>query len=237
LFALLAEEREAGAIEFRVVDRTPTMMPPFPYKNWELEARRLEPFLPSPLGDCLGVAFDMLAKRSRAQQRAGAESPEEQAGELSPQWYPLDLLIEKMLTVVRAETSFWEREGVYGDLRNYVIDAMIAEGYLEDKSGNTWIDHLRRRRLEPNREVIEQLAPAADALLRRLHSVRQRCGSAVFLNSEETEVTYTQLNTPASLTSLDDPAEGLLWADALGITLFEVLVSLRQLEPTSEGGA
>ena len=151
-------------------------------------------------------------------------------------WFPLDLLIEKMLTVVRAETSFWEREGVYGDLRNYVVDALIAEGYLTETSGNTWIEHLRARRVEANREAIEPLAPAAEALLRRLHSVRQRFGSADFLTGEEHEITYTHLNSPAALINLEDPAEGLLWADALGITIYEALVSLRQLEPSGEGG-
>jgi hypothetical protein len=152
------------------------------------------------------------------------------------QWYPLDLLIEKMLQIVRAETSFWEREGVYGDLRNYVVDALVAEGYLMETGGDTWVEHFRRRRVEPNREAIQSVAPDAEALLRRLSAWRQRFGSTMFLAEEEPEVTYTHLNTPASLVTVDNPADSLLWADALGITIYEALVSLRQLEPTGEGG-
>jgi hypothetical protein len=231
LFALLAEEHEEGTLEFRVVPHTPSMMPPFPYKNWELEVRRVEPLTPSPLADCLGVAFDMVEKRAQRSE------PEATADEDELHWHPLDFLLEKMLVVVRAETSFWEREGVYGDLRNYIIDTLVAEGYLVEKGGNTWIDHLRRRRIEPNREAIEELAPAAEALLRRLHGIRQRNGSALWTVGEEPEISYTHLNTPASLTSLDDPEQGMLWADALGISLYEALVALRQLEPTNEGGA
>ena len=228
LFALFAEQREAGALDFRIIERSPTMMPPSPHKNWELEACRLEPLLSSPLGDCLSVAFEMAEKRSHAADNDGAS----EGG-----WAPLDILIEKMLQIVRAETTFWEREGVYGDLRNYVVDSLIAEGYLIEKGGDTWIDHFRRRRIEPNREVIAPVEPAAEALLKRIQTVRQRYGSSLFAQEDEPDVTYTHQNVPASLTTLEDPARSLLWADALGITLYEVLVSLRQLEPAGEGGA
>ena len=236
LFALITEEREAGTMEFRIVERTPTMMPPFPHKNWELELRRLESPASSPLGDCLNVAFDMVERRAQRREATHTEEGQELRLTEEAQWYPLDLLVEKMLQVVRTETGFWEREGIYGDLRNYVVDALIAEGYLVEKGGDTLIDHFRRRKSEPIRETIEPVAPAAEALLRRLHVVRQRFGSAIFLAEEEPEVTYTHQNAPASLITLEDPAGSLLWADALGISIYETLVALRQLEPAGEGG-
>jgi hypothetical protein len=236
LFALFAEEQEEGSLELRIVERTPTMMPPFPHKNWELELRRLESTGSSPLGDCLNVAFDMVEKRAQRREAAHTEERRERHAIGEAQWYPLDLLVEKMLQVVRTETGFWEREGIYGDLRNYVVDALIAEGYLVEKGGDTLIDHFRRRKIEPVRETIEPIAPVAESLLQRLHSLRQRFGSAVFLAEEEPEMTYTHQNTPASLVTLEDPAGSLLWADALGISIHETLVALRQLEPAGEGG-
>lgn len=229
LFALLAEQHELGAVEFRTVSRTPTLMPPFPHKNWELEARRERRLADSPLGDCLAVAFDMLEKRTRPGE--DEPGPDEPGG-----WYPLELVVEKMLTVVRAETGFWQREGVYGDLRNYVAETLAAEGYLTENTSNTWVEHFRRRRMEPNREAIATLAEEADALRHRLRSLRRRYGSAEFLGEEDREATYTHLNTPASLTSVEDVSQ-VLWADALGITIFETLVALRQLEPTGDGSA
>jgi hypothetical protein len=237
LFALLVEDSEGGGIDYRVIERVPTLMPPFPHKNWELQVRRVGPLLSSPLGDCLTVAFDMAEKKTRL-----PEAVEESAGralerEAEPPWVPLDLLIEKMLQVVRAETTFWQREGVYGDLRNYVADCLVAEGYLVERSGNTWIEHLRKRRLEPDREAIQPLASAAEALRRRMRAVRQRHGSAELLGEDERQASYTHLNAPAHLTQVEGDVAEILWADALGLTLYETLVGLRQLEPNAEGGA
>ena len=237
LFALLAEVAEEGGVDNRVVERVPTLMPPFPHKNWELQVRRVGALVASPLGECLAVAFDMVEKkmhlpepvedtRGRALERPG-EGP----------WVPLDLVIEKLLEVVRAETTFWQREGVYGDLRNYVADCLVAEGYLIERGGNTWIEHLRKRRLEPNLETVEPLAPAAAALQRRMRQVRQRYGSAELLGEDERSASYTHVNAPAHLTQVEGDVADILWADALGLTLHETLVGLRQLEPNSEGGA
>ena len=237
LFALLAEDWEEGGIEHRIVERVPTLMPPFPHKNWELQVRRTGPLVASPLGDCLAVAFDMVEKKMHlpeAAQEAGSRSLQ-RAGEAP--WVPLDLLVEKVLEVVRAETTFWQREGVYGDLRNYVADCLVAEGYLIERGGNTWIEHLRKRRLEPNLEIIEPLVPAGEALLRRVRQVRQRQGSAELLGEDERQASYTHVNAPAHLTQVEGDVADILWADALGLTLHETLVGLRQLEPNAEGGA
>lgn len=237
LFALLVEHVEEGAIELRVVERVPTLMPPFPHKNWELHLRRRGPLFSSPLGDCLAVAFEMVEKKARLPERVEGES-EGRALSRPPEspWVPLDLLIEKMMQVVRAETTFWQREGVYGDLRNYVADCLVAEGYLIEKTSNTWIEHLRKRRLEPDLEAIEKLRPAAEALRRRLHLVRQRFGSAEFLGEDERQSSYNHVNAPARLTQVEGDVSEILWADALGLSLYEVLVGLRQLEPSGEGG-
>lgn len=228
LFALLADQHEHGAIQFSVEDRTPTLMPPFPHKNWELHVRRVRTLSNSPLGDCLGVAFDMVEKRSRAQ------SGEEQPTAHEPQWHPMELVIEKMLNVVRAETGFWQREGVYGDLRNYVAESLVADGYLTEATSNTWVEHFRRRRMVPSLAAVEPLEAEAEALRNRLRTLRRRFGSAEFLGDDEPDTTYTHLNTPATLTSVEDVRQ-VLWADALGITIFETLVALRQLEPTGDG--
>jgi len=236
LFVLFGEQHEAGAVEFQVSERTPTLMPPFPHKNWEMQGRRVEELLSSPLGDCMSVAFDMVEKRRDSQEQE-EEPPIEALGPpAEPQWFPLDLVIEKMLQVVRAETSFWQRESVYGDLRNYVAEALVAEGFLREVGANTWIEHLRRQRLEPDREAIAKLETSAEDLLRRLRMIRERYGSAEFLADDEREVSYTHLNTPAALTQVSGSVQDLLWADALGISIYETLVGLRQLEPTGDGG-
>lgn len=232
LFVLWAEQHEVGAIEFQVIERTPTLMPPFPHKNWEMQVRRVEELFSSPLGACMAVAFDMVEKR-RDREEEGTEAV---AFPAEPQWFPLDLIIEKMLQVVRAETSFWQRESVYGDLRNYVADALVAEGFLQEVGANTWIQHLRRRRLEPDREAIQELETSAEDLLDRLETIRRRYGSAEFLADDEREVSYTHLNTPAALIQVNGNVQDLLWADALGISIYETLVGLRQLEPTGDGG-
>ncbi len=237
LFALLAEVAEEGGIEYRVVERVPTLMPPFPHKNWELQARRAGPLLASPLGDCLAVAFDMVEKKMHLPETVEESGGQalERAGEAP--WVPLDLLVEKVLEVVRAETTFWQREGVYGDLRNYVADCLVAEGYLVERGSNTWLEQLRKRRLEPNLEIIEPVAPAAEALLRGVRMVRQRYGSAELLGEDERQASYTHVNAPAHLTQVEGDVADILWADALGLTLHETLLGLRQLEPNAEGGA
>ncbi|HEY3397950.1 MAG TPA: hypothetical protein VGM19_09870 [Armatimonadota bacterium] len=237
LYVLLAELVERGQVEFLITERVPTLMPPFPHKNWEMQIRRTAPLLPSPLSDCLGVAFDTLEKRSKAAE-ADPEGSRDEAtsrpGEAP--WFPLDLVLERMLQVVRAETTFWQREGVYGDLRNYVADSLVALGYLIEITGNTWIETLRRRRLDPNIPAIEKLAPSAETLLQRVRSIRQRYGSSAFLGESERDASYTHLNAPASLTQVEGDVTQILWADALGISLYEILVAIRQLEPTGEGG-
>lgn len=237
LFALLAEALADQALEYRIVERVPTLMPPFPHKNWELQLRRKGPLLSSPLGDCLAVAFDMVEKRMHLPETV--EEGRSRSAELDeePRWAPLDLLVEKLLQVVRAETTFWQREGVYGDLRNYVADCLVAEGYLVERGGNTWVEQLRKRRLEPNLETIRPLVPEAEALLRRMREIRQRYGSAELLGEEERLATYSHVNAPAHLTQVEGDVQDLLWADALGLSLYETLVGLRQLEPNSEGGA
>jgi hypothetical protein len=237
LFALLMQDAEAGALEYRVVERVPTLMPPFPHKNWEVQVRRAGSLLSSPLGDCLAVAFEMVEKKMRLPEISEETHARGPALPGEAPWAPLDLLVEKILEVVRAETTFWQREGVYGDLRNYVEDNLVAAGYLEDRGGNTWLEHLRKRRLEPNRQAIESLAPAAEALLHQMRQVRQRHGSAELLGEDERQASYTHVNAPAHLTQVEGDVTDLLWADALGLTLYETLVGLRQLEPNAEGGA
>jgi hypothetical protein len=198
-------------------------MAPFPHKNWELEVRRLEPLAATPLGDCMNATLDVLEKRS------GPDLDENG-------WIPLDLVLEHMLRSVRAGMSFWQREGVYGDLRNYVAGCLIKEGYLVEKDSGTLVEQFRKTKVEPREELIRALEAEAEGLRSRLRETRERYGSSIFLEKEDRETTYTHTNTPAALTTLDSTRSPILWADALGISIYESLAIIRQLEPTGEGG-
>jgi hypothetical protein len=226
LYALLAELFSNGFLDFRVVPREPTHMPPFPHKAWELQVRQLQPLPPSPLANAMSVAFEIITGKRR-RRRAGADEKAE--------WVALDDLLDRTLRAVRQELSFWERTGVYGDLRTYVEDALVAQGYLLAPERTTWLDRVRGRRPHrANRQAIEELTAEAEALRQRLAEFRRRYGSAVAAAVPDEGPMPIQDVEPDLL----DPNRSLgdlPLDDCLRLSLYEVLTCLRQLEPS--GGA
>jgi len=225
IYAVLVDQYQQERLQFRTVPRDPTMMPPFPHKAWELQVRRSDALTSSPLLDCLNVAFNLIYKQRRVS--SAAEDSEKL-------WISLDELLEQMLKVVRAEISFWKREGVYGDLCNYVEEALVARGYLYELPRNTWIERLRGRELQANRDAIQQHQPAAEELHRRLTEFRRTYGS------EQIQQMADDLTKPAEeanqeLSEWGGPLDELPLDDVVRMSIYEALACLRQLEPSGGG--
>ena len=225
VYAILVDQYRGSRVEFRLVERDPTMMPPFPQKAWALEVRRADALTSSPLLDCLNVAFNLIYKRRRL---GAAEEDDEQL------WVGLDELLEQVLKVARAEIGFWKRQSVYGDLCNYVEEALVAAGYMRQPAPGSWLERLRSRRREINRPAIEARRSDADELHRSL--VEFRCTHG----SEQTREIAEDLTSPApeadsELATWSDPLDELPLDDALRLSIHEALHCLRQLEPS--GGA
>ncbi len=225
IYATLVEQYQQERLQFRIVARDATMIPPFPHKAWELQVRRSDVLTSSPLLDCLNVSFNIIYKQR------GIGTDEEDTEDL---WISLDELLEHILRVARAEISFWKREGVYGDLCNYIEEALVARGYLHELPRNTWLERLRSRELRVNREAIEQRQQAADELHQRLTQFRQTHGSP---QTRQLADDLTQLDEEANqeLSNWTEPLDELPLDDALRMSIYEALVSLRQLEPSGGG--
>lgn len=228
LYALTAELFSEGRLDFRLVPREPTYMPPFPQKAWELQVRQLDVLEGSPLAKAMAVAFELLTGRRR---RRRARPLGEDEG-----WVALDDLVDRMLRAIRQELSFWERTGVYGDLRSYVEDALAASGYLFPPERATWLDRVRSKRPRPNVDAIEALADEARALRRRLADFRRRYGSqeAVAGIPEDGPLPITDVDP--HLMDSNRPLGELPLDDCLRASLYEALTALRQLEPSSDAG-
>ncbi len=225
IYAVLIDQYQQERLQFRIVERDQTMMPPFPHKAWELQVQRSDALSSSPLLDCLNVSFNVIYKQR------GVSSAE---GDGEKLWVSLDELLEQILKVARAEISFWKREGVYGDLCNYIEEALVARGYLRELPRNTWLERLRSRELQVNRDAIEQHQPAAEELHRRLTEFRRAYGS------EQTQQLADDLTQPeeeadSELGNWTDPLDELPLDDALRMSIYEALVCLRQLEPSGGG--
>ena len=233
LYAILADQHQSGRLEFRLVEHAPSMAPPFPHKNWELEVRRADVLSSTPLLDCLNVAFNLIYKRRAP--GVGDEKPEQEPDHEPEQlWISLNELVEQVLKVARAEISFWKRQGVYGDLCNYVEEALIGDGYMRELPRVTWLERLRSRRLEVNRAAIEARRADAEALHRRLAEFRRTHGSEQTREMAE-DLTSPSQEADSELGSYTGPPEELPLDDALRLSIYETLYSLRQLEPS--GGA
>ncbi len=231
LYVAVTDLHDAAAVECRIVERQATFMPPFPHKRWELEVIQRTPFEASPVMSALEVAFELM--RSRKQQRVaqGKEEP----GEL---WCPLDEIIERALKAMRQEIGFWERSGVYGDLRNYVASALIAQGYVIQPDRETWLDRARSRRPRPNVPAIEKVKPDAEELAKRLARFKATHGSPFARGEAEPAEGQQQLVREAdpSLATRESEFEEMPFDDCLRISIYETLVSLKQLEPSSGSG-
>ncbi len=229
LYALLTELHRQGFLEFRIVERTPTFMPPFPHKSWELEVRRCGILPPSPLCDCMQIALELMEKRriTKLKAKAGRDDIEPAAEEM---FVAFDDLVDRSLRVIRQELTFWEKKGVYGDLGSYVASSLVAAGYLEEVSQDTWLDKIRTRKLKPNRERIEQVAEQARRLAARMADFRRRHGS-MEARQEDAADAPVHGNVCPQATGHADPST-LPLDDCLRVSIYEALVCLRQLEPS-----
>ncbi len=225
IYAVLVDQYQQERLQFRIGACDPTMMPPFPHKAWGLQVQRSDALSSSPLLDCLNVAFNVIYKQR------GVSSTEEDSEKL---WISLDELLDHILRVARAEISFWKREGVYGDLCNYIEEALVARGYLHELPRNTWLERLRSRKLQVNREAIEQRQPAADELHQRLTEFRRDYGSAQTQQVAD-DLTQPEEEANQELSEWTAPIDELPLDDALRMSIYEALVSLRQLEPSGGG--
>jgi len=225
IYVVLVDQYQEDRLQLRIVGRDPTMMPPFPHKAWELQVQRSDALTSSPLLDCLNVSFNMIYKQR------GVGTAE---GDSEALWISLDELLEQTLKVARAEISFWKREGVYGDLCNYIEEALVARGYLRELPRRTWLERLRSRELQVNREAIEQRQPAAEELHQRLTEFRRAYGSEQTRQLAD-DLTQPQEEANQELSELTDPLDELPLDDALRMSIYETLHSLRQLEPSGGG--
>ena len=225
LYVALCELHRGEYIDFRAVERPPTYLPPFPQKKWELQLRRLRRLPDCPICGALGVGFDLARKRLVAKQQPVDEKA---------LWVSLDELVERALKSIRQELNFWERTGVHGDLRNYVASSLIARGYLIAAQKDTWLDKVRTKRPAANTRAIETLADEAESLKRRLRAFREEHGS------EAAQVfdprAHIQDNVDPTLMDAERELDDLPIDDCLRTSIYETLMSLKQLEPSGEPG-
>lgn len=223
IYVTLIDLYEKGCIDFRVSDRMATLMPPYPQKTWEMQVCQIGPMPEAPISDALAVAFGLLRKRAR-----GAEAEEER------QWVTLDALIEQALKTIRQEMTFWQRSGVFGDIRQYVESALIAQGYLIEPARPTWLDRMRTQRPLPHEEGVRALESDAEELAAQIAAFRARHGGGL-LPEEGRETEVLRLADAALLC----PAEGapeIPLDEVLRISIYETLLAIRQLEPSGDAG-
>ncbi len=223
LYATFVSLYEQGSIDFRVVERMATLMPPYPQKTWELQLSQIGPMAESPISDALAVAFGLLRKRDRS---GDDDEPR--------QWVSLDSVIEQALKTMRQEMSFWQRSGVYGDIRQYVESALIAQGYLIEPAEPTWLDRVRTQRPGVHQEGALSLEGDAKELARQLGSFRAEHGGNLLPQvSREAEALS---NVNSAILCPPDDAPDLPLDEVLRISIYETLMALRQLEPSGDAG-
>jgi hypothetical protein len=221
IYVTMIDLLEKGCIEVRVVDRMATMMPPYPQKTWEMQVAQIGPMPEAPISDALAVAFGLLRKRAK-----GTEPEEER------QFVSLDALLEQALRTMRQEMSFWQRSGVFGDIRQYVESALIAQGYLMEPARPTWLDRVRTQRPLPHVEGIMELEPDLNALTAQITSFRARFGGNLLPEGRETESLRQADN--ALLCPVD--VEQIPLDEMLRMSIYETLLAIRQLEPSGDAG-
>ncbi|NPV46423.1 MAG: hypothetical protein HPY69_05675 [Armatimonadetes bacterium] len=229
LYAVLTELYEAECLEFRLVPRSANFMPPYPQKQWELHLRQCQAFPASPLGDSLAVSFD-LCRRNRLRSKKGQE-------ELLPdeEFFSFDEVLDRALRAIRQEMTFWQRGTVCSDLRRYVEDALVAQGYLTLPERETWLDRVRTARPTVNEPMVAALAAEAEALLERLQGFRSRYGSSFAVEPRENEQGQVVDIDPELANRAEDLDEMPL-DDCLRMTIHEAIVAIKQLEPSGEAG-
>ncbi|MGD9495097.1 MAG: hypothetical protein AB7Y46_02180 [Armatimonadota bacterium] len=221
VYATLVDLYERGCVDLRVVERAATFMPPYPQKTWELQLCQVGPMPESPISDVLAVAFGLLRRRARGEQQ------EER------QWVSLDALLEQALKTIRQEMTFWQRSGVFGDLRQYVESALIAQGYLIEPARPTWLDRVRSKRPIPHQEGVARLERDARELAGRLSEFRRTRGGNLLPEGPEPEALR---QADSALLCPGDALHEIPLDEALRISIYETLVAIRQLEPSGDAG-
>ncbi|MFO8080815.1 MAG: hypothetical protein R6V07_10950 [Armatimonadota bacterium] len=222
IYVTLIDLYENGCIDFRVADRMATLMPLYPQKTWELQIAQIGPMPEAPTSDALAVAFGLLRKRNRDEE-----------AEEDRHWVTLDALIEQALKTIRQEMSFWQRCGVFGDIRQYVEFALIAQGYLIEPGKPTWLDRVRTQRPTPHEDALK-LEEDAEALARQMAEFRAQHGGNLLPDSERETETLRQAD-PALLSPPEEAPE-LPLDEMIRMSIYETLLAIRQLEPSGDAG-
>ncbi len=223
LFVAFAELYDKGCIEFATTPSEPTLMPPFPQKNWTLSARRVGDFPRGPAMDTLADAF---RERTGRHRRRGRD-PEQPVS--------VDELIESAVGRMRRDRSFWERGGVYADIRAHVEAHLVDQGYLLLSAGETWLDRLRHRRAVANEAAAMACEGLAQELRRRLDRFRRQHASKLPAPTgpgEESAVSGVH----RAVTDGGADIEDLGVHDCLRVSIAEALLALRALEPSDTAG-
>lgn len=224
LFATLVELVAAGCLELRLEPSDPSLMPPFPQKNWVLHATRVGNF---PRGPILDKLADVFRERVGRQRRRGEEVDFT---------LPLDELIESAIERLRRDVAFWQRAGVYGDVRQAAESHLVDLGYLFAPRQDTVLDRLRYRRPTVNERAVLLLRDEADSLRRRLAGFRaahpSRLPPPSHLAGEKSVV--EGVNPRVMDGSADHDDLGLY--DCLKVTVAEALLAMRSLEPSDDVG-
>lgn len=228
LYVVLTELHAEGCLETRLVPRSPGYMPPYPHKQWELQLRQACAFPSTPLCDSLGVSFD-LCRKNRLRRK-----PEEELA-VEDDFFTLEEVIERSLKTIRQEMSFWERGTVGSDLRNYVMTALIAQGFLLQPDRDTWLDTVRGKRPQINEGAVASVEHLVKALERRLEVFKKMHGSAHAVTPQEDEKGQLVDIDPAVVNARDE-LDQLPFDDCLRATIHETIVSIKQLEPSGEAG-
>ncbi|MBD3293108.1 MAG: hypothetical protein GF393_09300 [Armatimonadia bacterium] len=222
LYVTLIDLYEQGCIDFRTTDRMATLMPPYPQKTWEMQICQIGPMPEAPISDALAVAFGLLRKRAQ-----GQDAQEER------HWVTLDALIEQALKSMRQEMSFWQRSGVFGDIRQYVESALIAQGWLLEPGKPTWLDRVRTQRPMPHEDVLE-LEEDAKQLAEQMAQFQAKHGGNLL--PEDDRETESLRQADAALLCPPDEAPELPTDEMLRMSIYETLLAIRQLEPSGDAG-
>lgn len=210
-------------LRLRLEETDPSFMPPFPNKRWCMHAIRARRLTGCPLAEALDCAFDL------TEQRVAKRGGDVADG------VPLDELVEEMLKVMRQEMSFWEKAGVYADVRQYLEAALIDEGYLIEPPKDTWLEKLKHARPTVNEDALEYLTQASGELAKRVAEFRQKQGSEAARAAEGMPAGRTE-DVDDALVDATPPFDGLPLHDCLKMSIYEALMAIRQLEPSEDVG-
>jgi hypothetical protein len=223
LYALFVSLLKSNHLRSVVAETDATFVPPFPHKRWSLRLVRLERLGGCPLAETLNCAFDL------AEQRLAKKGGNVEEG------IAVDELVEDMLKVMRQEMSFWEKAGVYTDIRQYVEAALVDQGYLIRVRRTTWLDRLRHARPSVNEQAIAYVEETVCRLEEALRAFRQAHGSEVAVGAESVPGGLTE-EVDQQLLEASPPFDEMPLHDCLKISIYEALLAIRQLEPSEDVG-